>query len=180
VGAGNESKAMAAAALAPSASETEAPRITKLDMLVEPTLRQVLELEREVFPQCEQLGPVLMQQQAAMRTCGMLVAEVGLGIAGFCLFSRTASSGLIAKLAVSSAFRRRGIGSSLLSHGITELEQPTRRGAGASEIMLHVDPSRSGACRMYESFGFVAIQHLPQYYTDGRDALLMRRVRPVS
>ena len=124
---------MAAEAVAPPLEDVcEHPRVIKIDRLVQPTLSQVLDIEVEAFPPCEQFGSVLLQQQAAMRTCGMLVAEIGLSVAGFCLFSRTAGSGLISKLAVSSAFRRRGVGSTLLSHGIAELEQPTRRGAGAS------------------------------------------------
>lgn len=163
---------------APPLPTEPAPTVTRIETLRQPHLAQLLALEREAFPPCEQLGGVLMQQQAALRTCGLLVAEVGLSVAGYCLFSRTASSGLISKLAVGSAFRRRGIGSSLLSRGIEALEQPTRRGVGADEIMLHVDPARTGACDLYRSFGFERMQLLPQYYTDGRSALYMRRVRP--
>ena len=148
--------------------------ITRVDALVEPRLAQVVELEKEAFPPCERLGPFLMQQQTSLRTSGLLVAEFGLTLAGYCLFTRTASSGLISKLAVASAFRRRGIGSELLKRGISELEQPGRR-CGPSEILLHVDPGRPEARKLYESFGFVRSTLLPGYYSDARDALLMRR-----
>ena len=82
------------------------------------------------------------------------------------------------QLCVGSAFQRRGVGSSLLARGIAELEQPTRRGVGVDEIMLHVDPERTGACNLYRAFGFERMALMPQYYTDGRAALLMRRLRP--
>ena len=40
--------------------------------------------------------------------------------------------------------------------------------------MLHCDPTRIAARRMYESTGFVEAQRLRAYYGDGRDALLMK------
>ena len=125
-----------------------------------------------------------MQQQAALRTSGLLVAEMGSAFAGFLLFSRTASSGLIAKLAVCAHFRRCGVGSALLRHGIAELERPQRRGATVSEILLHVDPAREEARQLYEAHGFNRAALLPGYYTDApgstRAALLMRRLNPES
>ncbi len=116
-----------------------------------------------------------MQQQVAMRTNRMLIAELGGAVvAGFILCSRVGSAGFITKLAVGSAFRQRGIGSALMRRGIEELERPSRR-SGASSMMLHVDPSRNSARRLYESFGFRELNFLPNYYSDNRDALLMRR-----
>ena len=40
--------------------------------------------------------------------------------------------------------------------------------------MLHCDPTRIAARRMYESTGFVEAQRLRGYYGDGRDALVMK------
>lgn len=151
------------------------PTISQHVVLSKPTLDQVLEIEQSSFPPCERLGPILMQQQASLRTSGLLLAELSTSVCGFLLFSRMGGSGLITKLAVASPFRRRGIAASLLRRGIEELERPSRR-TGASEIQLHVDPQREGACRLYESFGFERVQLLENYYTDARDALLMRRV----
>ena len=82
--------------------------------------------------------------------------------------------GLITKLCVAAAFRRRGIASLLLRRGITELEIPSRRTA-VSEIQLHVDASNTSARTLYESMGFRLVSLLPRYYSDSRDALLMRR-----
>jgi ribosomal protein S18 acetylase RimI-like enzyme len=169
---------MSASAARAAATADPAIAVTRLEVLAEPRLSQVLQLEQESFPPCEQLGAALMRQQAALRTSGLLIAELGATFAGYLLFSRTAGSGLITKLAVASPFRRRGIGSALLRHGISELERPGRRHAGTPEIMLHVDPSRTGAQRIYEAFGFKQAAVLPDYYSDARDAVIMKRVNP--
>lgn len=150
------------------------PKITKVEALRQPLLSQVVALEDEAFPACERLGPVLLQHQASLRTAGLLLAQLSASVCGYLLFARTGSAGLITKLAVSPAFRRRGIGASLLRRGIEELERPARR-QGASEIHLHVDPTREGACRLYEACGFQRVSLLQNYYSDERDALLMRR-----
>ena len=57
--------------------------------------------------------------------------------------------------------------------GIAELRRPLRR-TPPPTIMLHCDPTRIAAKRMYESSGFVEAQRLRAYYGDGRDALLMK------
>ena len=119
------------------------PTISQVDVLVPPRLSQVLDIEEDCFPQCERLGPVLMQQHVTLRTSGLLIAEMSAGVCGYLLFTRTGGTGLITKLAVSAAVRRQGVASSLLRRGIQELERPTRR-AGATEIQLHVDPQREG------------------------------------
>ena len=149
--------------------------INRVQTLNQPKLGQVIDIENESFPSCERLGPHLMAQQASLRTSGLLLAELGASIGGFLLFSRTGASGLITKLAVSPAFRRRGIGSALMRRGIEELERPTRT-SFLHDIQLHVDPGRPEARALYESFGFTQQALLRDYYSDQRDALLMRRL----
>lgn len=114
-----------------------------------------------------------LRHQLADNVCCIIFCS-GASAAGYLLYSRTAGAGLITKLAVGAAFRRRGIGSLLLRRGVAELERPARRSAPA-EIQLHVDPSNVSARKLYESVGFQLVTLLPQYYSDSRDALLMRR-----
>ena len=59
------------------------------------------------------------------------------------------------------------------AQGVVELQRGARR-QGVSEIMLHVDPSRGGALRLYEAAGFVQDELLRDYYSDKRDALVMK------
>ena len=161
----------------PSSSSSLQSEVSAVSVLVSPRLDQVLAIENEAFPPCERLGPILLQQQATLRTSGLLLAELGATVTGFLLFTRIGHTGLITKLAVSGAFRRCGIASSLMRRGIEELERPQRR-TRLAEIELHVDPSRTEAQHLYENFGFSKVARLPNYYQDARDAILMRRCSP--
>lgn len=88
--------------------------IYRVASLRSPQLDEVIAIENEAFPACERLGARLMQHHAVLRTSGLLLAEVRGLIAGYVLYTRSADSGLIAKVAVASHFRRRGVGTALL------------------------------------------------------------------
>jgi ribosomal protein S18 acetylase RimI-like enzyme len=46
-------------------------------------------------------------------------------------------------------------------------------------VALWLAPTANAAAyKLYRAFGFERMALLPQYYTDGRAALLMRRLRP--
>jgi len=152
-----------------------APTFRMLSHFASPpaTLGALRALEVEAFPECERLGAAF-ESVALQRTNGLLVAEVGDALAGYLLYARTASSGIITKVAVSSEYRRQGIGSALLHHGVRQLAAHSRR--APLEVFLHVDPSRFGALRLYENNGFEPYQRISRYYDDKRDAILMRRI----
>ncbi|EOD22512.1 hypothetical protein EMIHUDRAFT_223196 [Emiliania huxleyi CCMP1516] len=148
-----------------------------LSVLTESVRCQLLALEEAAFPPCERLGTAGLAAFVLQRTNGMVVAEAPSrrAVLGFCLYSRAASSALITKVAVGAASRGRGVGSALVARALQEIVTSSRRPPG--EVLLHVDPERKGALRM---FGFEAAERLPGYYPDehppyrGRDALLMR------
>jgi ribosomal-protein-alanine N-acetyltransferase len=72
-------------------------------------------------------------------------------------------------IAVDPPWRRRGIGTALLSRLIE------RAGTGES-YTLEVRPSNPGAIALYERFGFRSAGTRPRYYRDtGEDALIMWR-----
>ena len=158
-------------------AQYEPPQVELLSCIAPPTLSRLLAIENEAFPPCERLGSVLLPQTALQRNNGLLVAHAEEDFAGYLLFSRTAEESIIMKLAVEAAHRGCGVGSMLLRRAIEELEQPTRRG-DARPIVLHVDPSRDAARRLYSGAGFADVELLPRYYADERDAILMRRPPP--
>lgn len=138
---------------------------------------ELLPIEEAAFPPCERLGGAGLKAFVLQRTNGLLVAEAQRRSVGYCLFARIAPSAFITKVAVASVFRGRGVGSALVARALQELLTGSRR--PPAEILLHVDPQRTGARRLYEKFGFRERERLPGYYPDhespfgGRDALLM-------
>ena len=178
----------------------------RIESLPDAQLTELLDIERDAFPPCERLGtrarhlsPARLETPPSAppgagfkpfvlcRSNGLVVAQMGATLAGYLLFARMATSGLISKLAVALPFRRRGIGGALLQRGVTELMGTGRR--PPSEIILHVDPQREGARALYERCGFRAGELLPGYYADApaaaggagaRDALVMRRTSEQS
>jgi ribosomal-protein-alanine N-acetyltransferase len=77
----------------------------------------------------------------------------------------------IFRLAVTPEWRRRGIGSRL----VTECLRFARR-KGMSSALLEVRPSNAEAVALYTKLGFQIIATRPDYYRDSReDALILKR-----
>jgi len=74
------------------------------------------------------------------------VAKAGGQVVGFCLVW---TSSFIKDLVVDGVYRRRGVGSALLSTAITAMQA-----RGAEEIALKVDIYNATAQRLYHRFGF--------------------------
>jgi [ribosomal protein S18]-alanine N-acetyltransferase len=75
----------------------------------------------------------------------------------------------VATLATHPDFRRRGIGTKLLSHALRHMIDE-----GARSSFLEVRESNSSAQEMYRKFGYEASGRRPRYYKDNdEDAILM-------
>ena len=75
----------------------------------------------------------------------------------------------VATLATHPDFRRRGIGTKLLSHALRHMIDE-----GARSSFLEVRESNSSAQDMYRKFGYEASGRRPRYYKDNNeDAILM-------
>lgn len=75
----------------------------------------------------------------------------------------------VATLATHPDFRRRGIGTKLLSHALRHMIEE-----GARSSFLEVRESNFSAQEMYRKFGYEASGRRPHYYKDnGEDAILM-------
>jgi len=74
-------------------------------------------------------------------------------------------------LAVLPVQRRLGTATRLLNELTAALRQRSMR-----EIRLEVRPDNQGAIELYIQFGFREESVIPQYYSDGSPALLMRKV----
>ncbi|ELY92511.1 ribosomal-protein-alanine acetyltransferase [Natrialba hulunbeirensis JCM 10989] len=105
---------------------------------------------------------------------GFLVADIHGQIAGYVVADVSASFGRqlghIKDVAVHPDRRGMGVGSALLSRSIAVLAAH-----GADSIKLEVRRSNDGAKRLYRQFGFEPIRHVPGYYGNGEDAIIMVR-----
>jgi ribosomal-protein-alanine N-acetyltransferase len=96
-------------------------------------------------------------------------------LVGYAFVSRYVDAWHVMNVAVTSAYRRRGIASALLERLFDVTASDPRRG-----YTLEVRVSNAGAIKLYESLGFEARGLRRGYYTDNReDALIMWR-EPLS
>eukprot|EP01083_Nonionella_stella_P073094 197399_1 len=77
--------------------------------------------------------------------------------------------GYIAMLAVDKRFRKRGIGTELVKHSVTEMMRQK-----ASEVFLETEVTNRGALKIYEKLGFSRELRLTRYYMAGTDAYRLR------
>jgi len=98
-----------------------------------------------------------------------VVAEMAGRIVGYIIYWQLLKEVDIHNLAVHPAYRRRGIGRSLLS-----LAVDSAKGQGSNRVTLEVRKSNQAAQQLYHTLGFVERGVRKGYYSDdGEDALVM-------
>ena len=73
--------------------------------------------------------------------------------------------GYIAMLAVREEFRKRRIGSTLVSKSIKKMIE-----MGCEEVILEAEVTNKGALRLYSNMGFIKDRYLHRYYLNAVDA----------
>ena len=97
--------------------------------------------------------------------------EEGSALVGYLVVSRYVDAWHVMNVAVTPAYRRRGIARLLLERLFEQTASDERRG-----YTLEVRVSNEGAIKLYQGLGFVARGVRRGYYTDNReDALIMWR-----
>jgi len=92
------------------------------------------------------------------------------------VFSGSARVGHVISIAVLQEYRRRGIGSALMSEALKIFEEKY----DVDSVYLEVRVSNQPAINMYERFGFVKARIIRGYYRDGEDAYVMvKRLKPI-
>ena len=98
-----------------------------------------------------------------------LVAADGSGkIVGYCVCSLDGDSAHLISIAVHRSSRRRGYAAALLKKTIGQLAEK-----GVSALRLEVSVNNTEAVRLYSKNGFEKLDTLPNYYSDGSDAMRM-------
>jgi ribosomal-protein-alanine N-acetyltransferase len=136
-------------------------------------LDAVLDIETESFtsPWTREMYLAEMQN-VGVSFCYLARDEQGM-VVGFCSFWRVVDELHVNNLAVLPAYRRRGIGTSLL---MSVLKEGAR--LGARRATLEVRRSNEVARRLYEQLGFSTAGVRRAYYTNPiEDALVLWRER---
>lgn len=104
------------------------------------------------------------------RTLFLVAHDASATVQGYVVAWYVVDEGEIANLAVSSAARRRGIGSTLLDAALAEA-----RARGALTVYLEVRDSNESARSLYATRGFVQVTRRRRYYRDPtEDALVLK------
>ncbi|EDV29154.1 uncharacterized protein TRIADDRAFT_18177 [Trichoplax adhaerens] len=94
---------------------------------------------------------------------------VGAVVSKLDMHKKTIRRGYIAMLAVEKDYRKRGIGSELVSLTIEQMIKE-----GCDEVVLETELSNKPALALYENLGFVRDKRLFRYYLNGRDAFRLK------
>jgi ribosomal-protein-alanine N-acetyltransferase len=90
------------------------------------------------------------------------------GLAGYLFCAFAAGEIHVHKIAVSEAWRRKGVAHLLMEDLFTFAER-----TGSDVIYLEVRPSNAPAREFYRLLGFSEVGRRPRYYLDGEDALVL-------
>jgi [ribosomal protein S18]-alanine N-acetyltransferase len=94
---------------------------------------------------------------------------------GFVLARAIAGEAEILTLAVVPAARRQHVGSTLLDAAMAQAEA-----RGARAMLLEVAAGNAAALALYHRLGFAQTGRRRRYYSDGADALVLRRTLPAG
>jgi ribosomal-protein-alanine N-acetyltransferase len=117
--------------------------------------------------------PAVYFRRLLREGCAAWVVSGGGVLAGYAVVGFDEEDAHRLNLAVAAAWRRRGLGSRLLTAAL----DAARRG-GAERVLLEVRASNRGAQRLYPHAGFRVVQRRPRDYPyphGGEDALVMAR-----
>jgi ribosomal-protein-alanine N-acetyltransferase len=129
----------------------------------------VIALAFETLP--ERYNPSIFTQFYESYPEGFLVALDDGTIIGFLIgIKNTPNTARILMLAVKDAYRKKGIGSSLLSQFLKEMKHQNITG-----VELEVRTSNKRALKFYQDQGFLLQGTLQQFYQNGENAYSMRK-----
>ncbi|WP_456327836.1 ribosomal protein S18-alanine N-acetyltransferase [Archaeoglobus sp.] len=128
--------------------------------------KDIMEIDKEAF---SPRNPVYDVYIYVTYGSDLLVADIGGKVVGYiAVMDMDRETSKIVSLAVKKEFRRKGIGTKLLS---TAIERCRER--GKKRVMLEVRVSNYPAQNLYKKIGFKIVDVIPNYYQDGEDAYLM-------
>jgi ribosomal-protein-alanine N-acetyltransferase len=147
-----------------------------LRQMTEADLPAVMKIERSTFPFDAWSEGMLRGELADQpRTRHYIVAVADGEIVGYAGLAAAGDQADVQTIAVSASMQRVGVGSAMLKELLAEA---ARRGATA--VFLEVRADNPVAQALYEHFGFERIGLRRDYYDDGTDAIMMRKLNVES
>lgn len=153
------------------------PDAPPIRQAVRADLIEIHRIEQASFPQPWPFSAL----ESYLGEDGFLVAETGNddgdppAVAGYVIADTVPNHGTplghVKDLAVRPSYRRRGIASALLKRALSVVDA-----TGAGSVKLEVRADNDGARRLYRRFGFEHRKTIPNYYSNGEDALVMVRL----
>ncbi|HRV69276.1 MAG TPA: GNAT family N-acetyltransferase [Marmoricola sp.] len=136
-------------------------------------LDAVLALEQECFP--DPWGEQLIAPGLAgeLPTVTYLVSEDADGVTGYVVVSIAGDIADLQRLGVTQRVRRTGVAGKLLDLAITTAIMAERR--PPDRMLIEVRADNADALAFYAAKDFVEIDRRPRYYSDGSDAVILRR-----
>ncbi|WP_456475524.1 ribosomal protein S18-alanine N-acetyltransferase [Candidatus Pyrohabitans sp.] len=131
-------------------------------------LARVYEIEVQSFK--DPYHPVFLLNLYELYGDTFLVAEENRLVVGYVIARKVNTKGHIIAIAVEEKHRCRGIGRALMFAVEEELKKN-----GVVEIWLEVRISNTRAIKFYKKLGYVEKGIIRRYYTDGEDALLLKK-----
>lgn len=98
------------------------------------------------------------------------VAEKDGIVVGYVISRVVSDRGHVLAIAVDPKHRKKGIGRALM-----DVVEERLRESKAREIWLEVRVSNRGAIEFYKKLGFVERGFMPHYYSDGEDAIILKK-----
>ena len=131
------------------------------------------EIDHACFPRGIAYSKGMLRHFLEMPSATCLLAVDGDNVGGFILSEMMGSEAHIVTLDVAEAFRRRGVGSLLLS----ALENAAVR-RGAQSMILESAVNNDAAIALWRRHGYRQVGILKRYYLGKVDAIQMRKLLP--
>ncbi|HEX6446327.1 MAG TPA: ribosomal protein S18-alanine N-acetyltransferase [Streptosporangiales bacterium] len=130
----------------------------------------VAELESALFPTDAWSAEAFWSELAQYDSRHYVVAELDGTVIGYAGLAAAAGEADVLTLAVDAGLQGHGVGRLLLRELLAEA---ARR--GCTDVLLEVRGGNEPALALYERHGFERIGVRRRYYSDGEDAIVMRR-----
>jgi ribosomal-protein-alanine N-acetyltransferase len=131
-------------------------------------LQRVYEIEAQSFK--DPYHPIFLINLYELYGDTFLVAEEDSQVVGYVIARKVDAKGHIIAIAVDPRHRCRGIGKALM----LAVEEELRK-KGVVELWLEVRVSNTRAVKFYKRLGYVEKGILKGYYSDGEDAMLLKK-----